>query len=150
MKKSSSFHIPIIKIANSSRDELYKSKDFFNEIILGLFSGSGGVGYAAIRICQSMDCDIFTTVGSEEKKQFLLKEFPQLKQSQIFNSRDNKFEADILKMTDGYGVDLILNSLSGEKLFSSVKCLARNGRFCEIGKYDMMINSDLGIFSKLL
>jgi fatty acid synthase len=115
-----------------------------------IYSGSGGVGYAALRICSSMDCDIFTTVGSEEKKQFLIKEFPKLKPNQIFNSRDTRFEANILNITDGYGVDVILNSLSGDKLLSSVKCLAKNGRFCEIGKYDMTINSHLGIFILLL
>jgi len=46
--------------------------------------------------------------------------------------------------TNGKGVDLILNSLSEEKLQASVRCLAIGGRFLEIGKFDISKNSSLG------
>lgn len=42
------------------------------------------------------------------------------------------------------GVDLVLNSLAEEKLQASLRCLARHGRFLEIGKYDLSNNSPLG------
>lgn len=42
------------------------------------------------------------------------------------------------------GVDLVLNSLADEKLQASLRCLARHGRFLEIGKYDLSNNSPLG------
>lgn len=45
--------------------------------------------------------------------------------------------------TKGAGVDLILNSLAEEKLHASVRCLARGGRFLEIGKFDLAKDSDL-------
>ena len=38
----------------------------------------------------------------------------------------------------------MLNSLSEEKLFASVRILAKNGKFLEIGKYDLANNSELG------
>jgi len=91
-----------------------------------------------------MNCHIFTTVGSLEKKDFLIKEFPQLNENHILNSRDTKFESEIMKLTNGYGVDLVLNSLSGDKLLASAKCLARNGRFCDISRFDMAINNTFG------
>jgi len=43
-----------------------------------IHSGSGGVGQAAIAIALSMNCKVFTTVGSSEKKEFLMKQFPQV------------------------------------------------------------------------
>lgn len=46
--------------------------------------------------------------------------------------------------TDGKGVDIVLNSLSEEKLLASVRCLATGGRFLEIGKFDLANNSMLG------
>lgn len=46
--------------------------------------------------------------------------------------------------TDGVGVDLVLNSLAEEKLQASVRCLARGGRFLEIGKFDLANNNPLG------
>lgn len=52
--------------------------------------------------------------------------------------------------TEGRGVDFVLNSLSDEKLLASVRCLARNGTFLEIGKFDIMNNSPIGmnVFAK--
>jgi len=43
-----------------------------------IHSGSGGVGQAAIAIALSMNCRVFTTVGSAEKKEFLKKLFPKV------------------------------------------------------------------------
>lgn len=42
------------------------------------------------------------------------------------------------------GVNVVLNSLAEEKLQASIRCLARHGRFLEIGKYDLSNNSPLG------
>lgn len=47
--------------------------------------------------------------------------------------------------TKGRGVDLVLNSLAEEKLQASVRCLAKEGRFLEIGKYDLANNNPLGL-----
>lgn len=49
----------------------------------------------------------------------------------------------IFNGTNGRGVDLVLNSLAEEKLIASVRCLARRGRFIEIGKFDMANNNQL-------
>lgn len=45
------------------------------------------------------------------------------------------------------GVDVVLNSLAEEKLQASLRCLARHGRFLEIGKYDLSNNTPLGEFT---
>lgn len=107
-------------------------------------AGTGGVGQAAISIALSMGCKVFTTVGSKEKREFLLKRFPQLTNDNIANSRDTSFEQHVLRHTNGRGVDVILNSLAEEKLQASLRCLAKDGRFLEIGKYDLSNNSKLG------
>lgn len=106
-----------------------------------IHSGSGGVGQAAIRLCLHHGLTVYTTVGNQEKRDFLKEEFPQLTDAHIFNSRTCQFEFDIMKATRGRGVDLVLNSLSEDKLQASVRCLADGGRFLEIGKYDMALNN---------
>ena len=55
----------------------------------------------------------------------------------IFNSRDSSFLPAILGATDGKGVDVVLNSLTGDLLHDSWRCCARFGRFVEIGKRDL-------------
>ncbi|KAI1279514.1 Fatty acid synthase [Halotydeus destructor] len=109
-----------------------------------IHSGAGGVGQAAITVCQRAGCNVFTTCGSEEKRNFLMSEF-NLKPSQIAHSRDLSFEEHILRQTEGRGVDVILNSLSESKLRATIRCLAEHGRFVEIGKYDIVVNNALDI-----
>ncbi|XP_061823044.1 fatty acid synthase [Nerophis lumbriciformis] len=110
-----------------------------------IHSGSGGVGQAAIAIALSKNCKVFTTVGSAEKRAYLQERFPRLSAESFANSRDTSFEQHILLHTQGTGVDVVLNSLAEEKLQASIRCLARHGRFLEIGKYDLSNNSPLGM-----
>lgn len=92
-----------------------------------------------------MGCTVFTTVSSQSKRDFLKKQFPQLKDEYIGNSRDTSFEQLIMTQTNGRGVDLVLNSLAGDQLQASVRCLAVGGRFLEIGKLDLSNNTSLGM-----
>ncbi|KAH9365938.1 hypothetical protein HPB48_012208 [Haemaphysalis longicornis] len=110
-----------------------------------IHSGSGGVGQAAISIALSMNCTVFTTVGSMEKRDFLKRRYPELKDQHFANSRDLTFEEHVLNQTNGRGVDLVLNSLAEEKLQASVRCLAPCGRFLEIGQFDLSKNTPLGM-----
>ncbi|KMQ91967.1 fatty acid synthase [Lasius niger] len=115
-----------------------------------IHSGAGGIGQAAIAVALRAGCTVFTTVGTPEKQLFLKNTFPQLTDKHIGNSRDTSFERLIFDETQGRGVDVILNSLAEEKLHASVRCLAKNGRFLEIGKYDMLNGSrvDMSMFLK--
>ncbi|KAH8325813.1 hypothetical protein KR067_008335, partial [Drosophila pandora] len=110
-----------------------------------IHAGSGGVGQAAISVALAHGLTVFTTVGSKEKREFLLKRFPKLQERNIGNSRDTSFEQLVMRETKGRGVDLVLNSLSEEKLQASIRCLGLNGRFLEIGKFDLSNNSPLGM-----
>jgi len=88
---------------------------------------------------------VFTTVGTSEKRTFIKKIFPTILDEHIGNSRDTSFEQMIMRQTKGRGVDIVLNSLAEEKLIASVRCLAQNGRFLEIGKFDLVSNNPLSM-----
>ena len=106
------------------------------------------MGQAAINICKHYECDIFVTVGTEEKKRFLMNEF-NIPENRIFSSRDIQFKYKIKRLTKGKGVDIVLNSLSGEKLDASYECVANRGRFVEMGKFDLAQNKQMGMFDFL-
>jgi fatty acid synthase len=110
-----------------------------------IHSGSGGVGQAAIQVALFHGCEVFTTVGTEEKRQFIRNTFPQISDSHIFSSRDTNFEKGIMNLTRGKGVNLILNSLSDDKLQAGLRLLSYAGKFLEIGKYDASINTQIGM-----
>ncbi|XP_059048171.1 fatty acid synthase-like [Achroia grisella] len=113
-----------------------------------IHAGSGGVGQAAINVALHYGCEVFTTVGTPEKRALIKKLFPKLKDSHIGNSRDTSFENMIRRETNGKGVDIVLNSLSDDKLHASVRCLRYRGRFLEIGKFDVSNNTLLEIAPK--
>ncbi|XP_035740323.1 fatty acid synthase-like isoform X2 [Vespa mandarinia] len=115
-----------------------------------IHSGAGGVGQAAITLALHEGCEIFTTVGTPEKRNFIKETFPSIDDNHIGNSRDTSFEEMILQETDGRGVDIVLNSLAEEKLLASLRCLAYRGRFLEIGKFDLAANNllDIDAFTK--
>ncbi|KAK4877916.1 hypothetical protein RN001_010422 [Aquatica leii] len=108
-----------------------------------IHAGSGGIGQAALHIATFLKCNVFTTVSTEEKRQFIRANFPDVPDHHIGNSRDTSFERMIYKETKGRGVDFVLNSLAEEKLLASVRCLAPHGKFIEIGKYDLLKNNVL-------
>ena len=109
-----------------------------------IHSAAGGVGQAAIQIAQHLGAKIFATVGSISKRQELVDKFA-IPESQIYSNRSRAFKKELLRVTEGEGVDVILNSLSGEALLDSWDCIAKFGTFIEIGKSDIYRNSQLGM-----
>jgi NADPH:quinone reductase-like Zn-dependent oxidoreductase len=107
-----------------------------------IHAGAGGVGQAAIMVAQMIDAEIFVTVGSLEKKRFLMTQYG-ISEDRIFYSRDSSFARGIRRATDEAGVDVIINSLAGDLLRETWECLAPFGRFIEIGKADITKNTRL-------
>ena len=101
-----------------------------------IHSGAGGVGIAAIQLAKLAGATVYTTVSTEEKKMYLIDTYG-IEPSNIFSSRDTSFLAGILKATSGRGVDVIINSLTGDQLHATWRCSAPFGRFVEIGKLDL-------------
>ncbi|KAF4429930.1 polyketide synthase [Fusarium acutatum] len=102
-----------------------------------IHAGSGGLGIAAITLARRIGATVYTTVGSDVKREYLINEL-FVPSSHIFNSRDSTFVQGIMKATDGRGVDVILNSLEGYFMHDSWHCLADFGRFVEVGKRELV------------
>ncbi|KAJ5516222.1 hypothetical protein N7527_007782 [Penicillium freii] len=113
-----------------------------------IHSASGDTGQAAIQIAKNAGATIFATVDSESKKQLLM-DIYGIPASHIFSCRTVVFSKMIKHRTGGKGVDVILNSLTGEGLFESWRCIAPYGRFIEIGKRDILSNQGLPMFQFL-
>ncbi|PNP38755.1 hypothetical protein TGAMA5MH_09320 [Trichoderma gamsii] len=106
-------------------------------------SAAGGVGQAAIIVAQHLGSkNIYCTVSSDRKKKFLMAEYG-IPEAHIFNSRDHSFADGIMRLTNGKGVDVVLNSLSNEALRRTWNCVAPFGRFIELGKRDIQDNTGL-------
>jgi amino acid adenylation domain-containing protein len=106
-----------------------------------IHSASGGVGLAAVQIAQWIGAEVFATAGNFEKREFL----HSLGIKHVMNSRSYDFAEEVMKHTDGRGVDLVLNSLGGEFISKSLSTLASYGRFLELGQRDILNNSQLSL-----
>ncbi len=98
-----------------------------------IHAGTGGVGQAAIQVAQRLGLEIFATAGSVEKRQLL----KDMGVPHVLNSRTLEFADEIMAITQGRGVDAVLNSLAREFIPKSLSVLAPFGRFLEIGKIDV-------------
>jgi NADPH:quinone reductase-like Zn-dependent oxidoreductase len=110
-----------------------------------IHSGAGGTGQAAIQVAQYLCANVFATVSNESKKQLLI-DLYNIPEEQIFYSRDTSFAWGIKRLTSNRGVDVVLNSLSGEGLVASWESIAPFGRFLEIGKKDIYSYGKLPMF----
>ncbi|HHP7229502.1 MAG TPA: SDR family NAD(P)-dependent oxidoreductase, partial [Xenococcaceae cyanobacterium] len=97
-----------------------------------IHSAAGGVGLAAVQICQQIGAEIFAT-ASPSKWQYL----QTLGINHIMNSRNLDFAEEILSITQGEGINIVLNSLAGEYIPKSLAVLKPQGCFIEIGKNDL-------------
>ena len=106
-----------------------------------IHGGAGGVGLAAIQIAKHLGANVIATAGSPEKRRLL----QILGAKAVFDSRSLQFADDVMAYTSGKGVDVVLNSLSGEAMERSLGCLKAFGRFVELGKQDFYQNSRIGL-----
>ena len=99
-----------------------------------IHAGAGGVGMAAIQLAQHLGAEVFATASPA--KWDVLREVG-IDDDHIASSRDLDFKDKFLALTGGEGVDVVLNSLAGEFVDTSLALLPRGGRFIEMGKTDI-------------
>ncbi|KAK4246255.1 beta-ketoacyl synthase [Corynascus novoguineensis] len=109
-----------------------------------IHSATGGIGIACIELARHKKAEIYVTVGTEEKRQFLEQEYG-IPRNHMFSSRGTKFASEIMQETNGRGVDAIVNSLVGELLDASWRILADGGVMIEIGKRDIVSRNTLAM-----
>ena len=107
-----------------------------------IHSATGGVGQAAIAIARQAGAEIFATAGSEGRRQLLR----DMGIEHVYDSRSTDFADEIRSDTDGYGVDVVLNSLIGPAQRAGIELLAFGGRFIEIGKRDVYEHTRVDLF----
>jgi len=106
-----------------------------------IHGGAGGVGLAAIQHAFERGARIIATAGTPTRRALL----EDLGVDHAFDSRSGLFEPDVLEVTGGRGVDVVLNTLSGELLERSLGLLAPFGRFVELGKRDVFADRVVGL-----
>ena len=104
-----------------------------------IHAGAGGTGMAAVKIAQQAGAEVFAT-ASPPKWEALR----NLGVKHIMNSRTLEFADQVMEITQGQGVDIVLNSLtSGEFVSKSMSVVTQGGRFVEIAKRGVWSSSQV-------
>lgn len=109
-----------------------------------IHAAAGGVGQAAIQLAQRAGLEIFATVGSVEKRDFLHGTYG-IAHDHIFSSRDLTFKDGVRRMMADRGVDMVINSLAGDALRATWELVAPFGAFAEIGLSDIESRSRISM-----
>jgi NADPH2:quinone reductase len=90
---------------------------------------SGGVGTAVVQIARAAGLTVIGTAGSERGMQLVKAEGAH----HALNHSSEGYLEELMKLTDGRGVDLILEMLANKNLGKDLTVLAKRGRLVVIG-----------------
>ncbi|KXZ69784.1 Phthiocerol synthesis polyketide synthase type I PpsC [Acinetobacter venetianus] len=97
-----------------------------NETVL-IHGGASGIGSTAISLCHAMGIQSYSTVGHDDKVEKLAS------MSNVINYKAQDFEKEVLALTDGKGVDVILDIIGAAYFNQNLRLLKRDGRLVIIG-----------------
>lgn len=117
-----------------------KAQALKGESIL-IHGAAGGVGLAAVQLALDLGLEIYATAGTVHKRQML----QRIGVKHVYDSRSLDFAEQILKDTEGKGLDIVLNSLYKDGALASIRLLRPFGRFIELGKRDFFENNALNL-----
>ncbi|KAK7222205.1 hypothetical protein V2G26_010208 [Clonostachys chloroleuca] len=112
-------------------------------------SATGGLGLAALRFAKSMGAEVFATVGTAEKRNYLV-EVMGMDESRIFSSRGPVKVAEMIRASGGKGFDIILGTSQADTMQESIRALAPLGRYIDVGRVDVQNSKtlELELFKK--
>jgi NADPH:quinone reductase len=94
-----------------------------------IHAGAGGVGIAAIQLAKRTGARVLTTASSETK----LERLKQLGADEGINYATTDFVTEARRLTEGRGVDVVIDSVGGATLQRSIDLLAYRGRCVSVG-----------------
>ena len=96
-------------------------------------AAAGGVGLASVQIGRHLNAEVFATAGTDEKASLAA----SFGAHHVINYTTQAFDKEIERLTDGYGVDVVMDSVGGEVFKKGWALLAPMGRYLLLGVSSM-------------
>ncbi len=106
--------------------------------------GGSGIGTTAIQLAKAFGANIIVTSGTAAKCQFCL----ELGANAAINYHEQDFVAEIAKLTDNKGVNVILDMIGGDYFLRNIQCLAHDGRLVQIA-VQQSAKSDINLWTMM-
>lgn len=91
-------------------------------------TATGGIGHIAIQQAKHLELNIIATAGTDDKINYL----KQIGVPYAINYREQDFEEEVNRITNGQGVMVVVNTLSGENIQKGINCLGKRGQYIEL------------------
>jgi NADPH2:quinone reductase len=111
--------------------------------------GTSGIGVTAIQLAKALGAKVIATAGSDEKCAACV----ALGADHAINYKTQDFVAEAMKLTDGRGVDVVLDMVAGSYVAREIECMAEDGRIVIIavqGGVKAEINAGLVLRRRLV
>lgn len=95
-------------------------------LVLG---ASGGVGHAAVQIADYVGAEVYATASTDKKLEYAA----DCGADHLINYKEDDFAKEIYEMTDGRGVDMVVDHIGAETYSNSLRSLAKGGRIVTCG-----------------
>ena len=92
---------------------------------------AGGVGSGAVQVAKLAGARVIATVGSDAKRDRVL----ALGADEAVNYNTESIPAAVMRLTDGYGVEVAFDQVGGQSLLDSIQALAQGGRLATVGAH---------------
>jgi NADPH2:quinone reductase len=102
---------------------------------------SSGVGVAALQMAKAIGAKVIGTSGSTEK----LARLKALGLDVAICTREANFHDEVMAVTNGKGVNLVINTVGGSVFAEDVRCMAFEGRLAMVGYVDGQLQTNLSI-----
>jgi putative PIG3 family NAD(P)H quinone oxidoreductase len=94
-----------------------------------IHGGSSGIGVTAIQLAKQIDAKVIATAGDDAKAAFCV----SIGADHAINYRTQDFVAEVARLTDKCGVNIVLDMVGGDYVDKNLRCLAPDGRLVIIG-----------------
>ncbi|XP_050431818.1 fatty acid synthase-like [Adelges cooleyi] len=106
---------------------------------------SSPIGQAFIRVALSYGCKLFVSTYNREQTKFVQEFFPQLSVDKILELNNNRFEVQLLSLTNYKGCRMVISSVPSKYLSASMRCVKKFGVFVHIGEQDITAHTKFGM-----
>lgn len=106
-------------------------------------TATGSLGLTMVQLAKEIGSHIIATASTKEKLEYLR----NLGVTDVINYKTQNFEEEVKRLTEGRGVDVVLNTLGGDNIEKGIRCLAKRGRYIEVAVTALKASKKIDISS---
>ncbi|TKX21836.1 zinc-binding dehydrogenase-8 [Elsinoe australis] len=115
-----------------------------------VIQGTGGVSMFVLKLARHAGLKVILTSSSDDKLDRIRKQFPDPPIQTVNYAKNPEWHEEVLKLTNGIGVDLVVEVGGAESLVKSMKCTRRGGYVSVVGYLSKNIKGDMNEFLSVI